>query len=262
MRTRAGLLLLLTVAFLARPALAEQGTWDAARKHYDPEAMEEAKRAAQAEHGGHPLLFLEAERLEYRSNEGSGLLLWEAQGWYGGDIHKLWVKTEGEYLFEADELEEAEVQLLYSRAVTPYFDLQAGLRYDFRPDPSKTYGVLGIEGLAPYWFEIDAAMFVSEDGDVSANLEAEYEILLTQRLILQPRIEFNFAVQDVREIGVGSGLSEAEAGLRLRYEIERKVAPYVGVSWNRKVGETADFARDDGEDVESVSFVAGFRLWF
>ncbi|MCE2510562.1 MAG: copper resistance protein B [Alphaproteobacteria bacterium] len=261
MRTPAAFLLLFLV-LSARAALAQPDGWDAAKEYYDPEAMKEAKRVVRAEHGGHPLWFLQAERLEYRSNEGSGLLFWDAEGWYGGDIHKLWVKTEGEYRFEADELEGAEVQVLYSRAIAPYFDLQAGLRYDFRPDPSKTYGVLGIEGLAPYWFEIDAAMFVSEDGDVSANLEAEYEILLTQRLILQPRIEFNFAVQDVREIGVGSGLSEVEAGLRLRYEIERKAAPYIGVSWNRKVGDTADFARDEGEDVESVSFVAGFQLWF
>ncbi|RME61879.1 MAG: copper resistance protein B, partial [Alphaproteobacteria bacterium] len=141
-------------------------------------------------------------------------------------------------------------------------DLQAGVRHDFEPDPSRTFGVIGIQGLAPYWFEIDAAAFISGDGDVSARIEAEYELLLTQRLILQPRVELNFAVQEVEELGIGSGLSIAEAGLRLRYEIDRQFAPYVGFSWNRKIGDTADFARADGEDVGALSFVAGLRMWF
>jgi copper resistance protein B len=136
------------------------------------------------------------------------------------------------------------------------------VRHDFKPDPSRTYGVLGIQGLAPYWFEVDAAGFVSNEGDVSARLEAEYDFLFTQKLILQPRTELNFAVQDVKELGIGSGLSTAELGLRLRYEIVREFAPYVGVSWTRLVGKTEDFARDEGEDVSSVSFVAGVPLWF
>ena len=109
---------------------------------------------------------------------------------------------------------------------------------------------------------MDGAAFLSEDGELSARFEAEYELLLTQRLILQPRAELNFAVQDVEEIDIGSGLSTAEAGLRLRYEIEREFAPYVGVAWSRKIGETADFARNKGGNVQSVSFVAGLRLWF
>ena len=122
--------------------------------------------------------------------------------------------------------------------------------------------MFGVQGLAPYWFEVDAAAFVSDDGDVSARLEAEYELFLTQKLILQPRAELDFAVQDVPELGIGSGLSTAEAGLRLRYEFRREFAPYIGVSWRRAFGETADFTRADGEDVESISFVAGLRLWF
>lgn len=202
------------------------------------------------------------DRLEYQTNEGDDLLLWDAQGWIGGDYNKFWLKTEGEYLFEGDSFEEAELQGLYSRAIVRYWDLQMGVRHDFEPDPSRTFGVLGVQGLAPYWFEVDAAAFVSEDGDVEARIEAEYDLLITQRLIAQPRAELNFAFQDIEELGIGSGLSTAELGLRLRYEIRREVAPYIGVSWTRAVGDTADFARDEGENVSSVSFIAGIRLWF
>lgn len=201
------------------------------------------------------------DRLEYQTNEGDSLLVWDAQGWLGGDSDKFWFKTEGEQALGGD-LEEAEIQGLYSRAITSFWDLQMGVRYDFEHGPSRTYGVIGVQGLAPYWFEIDAALFVSEHGDLSARIEVEYDVLITQRLIAQPRAELNFAFQDVDELGVGSGLSTAELGLRLRYEIEREFAPYVGVSWTRSLGSTADFARDDGGNVSSVSFVAGIRLWF
>lgn len=206
--------------------------------------------------------FFLADRLEYQTNEGKDLLVWDADAWIGGDLNKAWFKSEGEYLFEDSTFEEVEVQALYSRAITSYFDLQAGVRHDFKPNPSRTYGVIGLQGLAPYWFEIDTAAFVSDEGDVSARVEAEYEFLLTQRLIAQPRAELNFAVQDVEELGIGSGLSTVELGLRVRYEIIREIAPYVGVSWSRAVGDTADFRRDEGEEVDTVSFVAGARLWF
>ena len=212
---------------------------------------------------GEPLQYLVlADRLEYQTNEGDSLFLWDAQGWIGGDYNKLWVKTEGEYLFGSDRFEEVETQALYSRAIGRYWDVQAGVRHDFKPDPSRTYGVIGLQGLAPYWFEVDSALFVSDKGDVTARIEAEYDLLFTQRLILQPRAELNFAFQDVDELGIGSGLSTAELGLRLRYEIRREIAPYIGVSWTRSVGDTADFARGEGEDPGKVSFVAGIRLWF
>ncbi len=202
------------------------------------------------------------DRLEYQTNEGDNLLLWDAQGWAGGDYNKLWIKSEGEYVLGDDRLEEAQVQGLYSRAISRYWDLQAGLRHDFEPGPSRTFGVIGLQGLAPYWFEVDAAAFISEDGDVETRIETEYDFLITQRLIVQPRAELNFAFQNIEELGIGSGLSTAELGLRMRYEIRREIAPYIGVSWNRAIGNTADFARDEGEDVSSVSFVAGIRLWF
>ena len=205
--------------------------------------------------------YVEGERLEYRSGGGDPLFLWDVQGWYGGDRDKLWLKSEGEALFDGG-LEDAELQALYSRAIGGYFDLQAGVRRDFGPGPSRTYGVFGVEGLAPYLFEIDAAAFVSGHGDVTARIEVEYEFLLSQRLIFQPRTELEFAAQDVPELGIGSGLSSAEVGARLRYEIKREFAPYIGVSWSRDVGATADFTRAGGEDPGSVSFIAGVRTWF
>lgn len=246
------------------PATAEEkkAPWSQGEAYYDREAFADSRSALIEEHGGQRSYFILGDRLEYQSNEGSPHLLFDGQGWWGTDRNKLWIKTEVEYDFEGDRFEEAELQALWSRPISRYFDVQAGVRRDFEPDPSRTYGVLGLQGLAPYWFEIDAALFVSGHGDVSARIEAEYDLLLTQRLILQPRTELNFAVQSVDELGVGSGLSTAEAGLRLRYEFTRQFAPYVGVNWTRSVGETADFARADGEDPGALSFVAGLRFWF
>lgn len=248
----------------APPAAAQQtgapGTQ--ADAYFDPGAQALARRALYKEHGGGFQYFGLGDRLEYQTNEGSPLLLFDGQGWWGTDRNRLWVKTEIEYDFEANAFEEAELQALWSRPIARYFDFQAGVRHDFEPDPSRTFGVIGIQGLAPYWFEVDANLFVSGDGDVSARFEADYDLLLTQRIILQPRTELNFAAQSVEDLGIGSGLSTAELGLRLRYEIRREFAPYVGVTWTRSVGETADFARADGEDPGAVSFVAGLRFWF
>lgn len=208
------------------------------------------------------LLYIQGDRFEYQSNDGNGLYLWDAQGWYGTDFNKFWFKTEGEFLPDQNKTEEAQLQLLYSRAITSFFDLQAGVRHDFKPDPSRSFAVLGVQGLAPYWFEVDVATFLSDDGDVSARMEAEYELLLTQRLIAQPRFETNLALQDVEEAGVGSGINNIELGLRLRYEIKREFAPYVGVSWSKLTGDTKDMAQDEGEDTDTVSFVTGIRFWF
>jgi copper resistance protein B len=203
------------------------------------------------------------DRLEYQTNEGAGQLIWDGQGWYGGDYNKFWLKTEGERSLEGGGFGEVEVQGLYSRAIRPFWDVQVGVRQDIKPDnPSRTFGVIGIQGLAPYWFEVDAAAFISDDGDISARLEVEYDLLLTQRLIMQPRFETNIAIQDVALLGVGSGVNDVELGLRLRYEIKREFAPYVGVNWSRKLGETADFARANFEDPGSASLVAGIRFWF
>jgi copper resistance protein B len=210
--------------------------------------------------------FLMADQLEYRSNRhGGNTLRWDAQGWIGGDYNKLWVKTEGERL-AARNSGDAEVQVLYSRLVAPFWNFQAGVRNDTRyggiANPSRTLAVIGFQGLAPYEFDIEPALFVGKGGDISARLTGTYDVLLTQRLIAQPRFETSASSRDVKQFDIGSGVNYVELGMRLRYEIKREFAPYVGVSWVRKVGNTADIARSTGSPVDNLSVVAGLRLWF
>jgi copper resistance protein B len=202
---------------------------------------------------------LMANLAEYQAGAGGGYR-WEGEGRIGGDIDRFVVKSEGGGTGRGG-LDAAEVQGLFSRAIGPYFDLQAGVRQDFAPY-ARTYATVGFEGLAPYWFDLSGALFLSTRGELLARLESTYDLRLTQRLILQPRAELNFAAQDTVETRTGSGLSNAELGLRLRYEITREFAPYVGVSWDRKVGRTADYARARGDDAGGVAFVTGIRAWF
>jgi copper resistance protein B len=202
------------------------------------------------------------DQLEYRKQDRNDLLVWEGQGRIGNDENKLTLKTEGEYERNADKVENAEVQFLYQRMISDFFDAQIGIRRDIKLKPSRTFGVIGINGLAPQWFETDASLFVSNKGDTSLRLEAEYDILFTQRLVLEPSAEVNIAFSDDEPTGVGAGLSNVELGLRLRYEVTREFAPYVGINWERKVGKTADFAGEEGEDSNVFSVVAGVRVFF
>jgi copper resistance protein B len=233
----------------------------AADRVHPSEAMSDARAQLRREHGGAHSGALMLNLAEYQVRSRRDGFRWDGEGWFGGDLNRLVAKTEGE-LAVGEDVDEAEVQLLYSRAISPYFDLQAGLRYDFAPHPTYVYGTLGFEGLAPYWFELDGALFLSERADVLARLEGYYDQPITQRLILQPRAELELAAQDVREHEIAAGLSEFELELRLRYEIRREVAPYLGVSWQRKVGQTAGFARREGARVSSTSLVLGIRTWF
>lgn len=201
------------------------------------------------------------ERLELGFADGTNNYAWEAEAWYGNDYNKIWFKTEGEGLQDG-AVEAAEIQLLYSRLISPFFDLQLGLRYDIEPAPGRGFAVLGLQGTAPYGFETDTAVFVSEDGDVSLRAEFEYELLLTQRLILTPQFEFSVAAQDVPDYGIGSGLTSTEFGLQLRYEIQREFAPYIGVRYKQLYGETRDFAEAECEDPSRTAFVIGIRAWF
>lgn len=198
---------------------------------------------------------------EYRVQDGADGYRWEGEGWFGGDINRFVVKTEGEGTV-GHGVEAAEVRALYSRAISPWFNLQAGVRHDFEPGPPRTYATVGFEGIAPYWFKVEGALFLSDKGDLLGRLEGYYDERITQKIILQPRAEFNFAAQDVPANGIGSGLYEAELGLRLRYEIRREFAPYVGVSWEAKVGDSARFARAAGDGVRATSLVIGIRTWF
>lgn len=228
---------------------------------YSPSEMARSRDDMMQESGGQTLAFISFNLAEYQVRRGRDSFRWDGEGWYGGDINRITVKTEGEGAF-GEGVEEAEVQLLYSRAIDPYFNLQAGVRQDLGRGPKRTYATVGFEGLAPYWFEVEGALFVSNKGDVLGRLEGYYDQRITQRLILQPRVEANFALQDVRESGIGSGLSDLELGLRLRYEVVKEFAPYIGVEWARKVGDTARFARAAGEDDNVTNFVAGIRFWF
>ena len=206
--------------------------------------------------------FFLIDRLEYGDVEGTNNYLWDAQGWIGGDYNKLWLKTEGEGPMRGGSPEDTEFQALYTRTIAPFWSAQAGVRYDVNPNPDRGFAVLGLQGLAPYWFESDTALFVSEDGDVSFRGEVEYELLLTQRLILQPRAEINASAQDVPEYGLGQGLNNTEMGIRLRYEMQREFAPYVGVRWEQTYGETRDIAQAEGEPTSSTALVVGIRAWY
>jgi len=229
---------------------------------------EDAQSGAQKNFGVQPIpdnemfAVFRGDRLEFQTREGEDAVLWDVQTWLGSDYNKLWFKSEGSWLLDEEEFEEAETELFYSRNIATFWDLQIGVRHDFKPDPNRTFAALGIQGLARYWFEMEATAYVSEDGDISAALEVEYDLLLSQRLILQPRFETTIAVQEVEEYGTGQGVNDIELGVRLRYEIRREFAPYIGVSWSRKLGETADLAEADGESIETTSFVAGIKFWF
>ena len=200
------------------------------------------------------------DQFEVRDDEDENPLVLEGQGWIGRDLQKLWIKTDIERV--DGKTEEAELQVLYSQAVATYWDFQLGLRKDFKPTPDRNWAVIGFQGLAPYFFEIDAALFVGESGRTALRLEAEYELLLTQRLILTPDIKLNFYGHNDENVGIGSGQSDIQAGLRLRYEIRREFAPYIGVNWSKKFGNTADFSRLEGADVSDTQLVIGVRFWF
>lgn len=208
------------------------------------------------------------DRFEYQeADDGEDPFLWDGQAWYGGDTHRLLVESEGEAVVsggDGGELENFDVQ--YANRFSAFWDLKAGLGYQTTfgsgPDEDRASALIGIQGLAPQWFEVDANLRVSEDGDTVAEVEGEYDWLLTQRLIVQGRGESSVAFNEVPEFGVGEGVNDLTLGLRLRYEFSREIAPYVGVRWRKDLGDTADLSRDEGEDTESSAVVAGVRWWF
>ncbi len=242
------------------PPEAGSGPPRAADAIWGAEVMAAERERERKMHGDFPVLWVQADRLEAQVRDGADSFLWDVQGYYGGTTSKLWFKSEGEGAF-GEELEQAEVQALWSRAIGPYWDLQAGVRQDLA-GPATTHAVIGIQGLAPYLFEVDAALFLSHRGDVTAKIEGELDQRITQRLILQPRAELSLSAQDIPELGIGSGLDKAELGLRLRYEIVREFAPYIGIEQSWKAGGSADHARAKGEGTSATSLVAGIRFWF
>jgi copper resistance protein B len=204
--------------------------------------------------------FVLFNRLEaFDSDEESGQA-WEGQAWIGTDQNKLWLRSEGERV--DSHTGAADVEVLYGRPIARWWDLVAGVRHDFQPGGSQDFAAIGVIGLAPYKFEVEATAYVGESGQTAGRIEVEYETLLTNRLILQPLVELNFYGKNDERRGIGSGLGKAEAGLRLRYEITRQFAPYVGVVREWTFGNTADFRRSESEDINDARIVAGFRIWF
>lgn len=208
------------------------------------------------EHVFYHLLF---DQLEGRFGRDTSFR-WEGEGWAGTDMNRVVLKTEG--TVSKGEVEEGNQELLYARPISTYFNLQGGLRYDLDSAPGRGWAAFGIEGLAPQFFHVSATGYVSDRGHLAAKLEGSYDLLLTQTLVLQPQVEMNFYSKDDSRRGIGAGLADLDTGLRLRYEITRKFAPYIGVTYENKFGDTARFARLAGEHASDMRFSAGFRIWF
>jgi copper resistance protein B len=208
----------------------------------------------------HSVGSLLVDRLESARTRDNTSAEYDLQAWYGRTYDRAVLKAEGEV--DGGDLEDARTELLWGRAVAAYWDTQLGVRYDGGEGQGRNWLAFGVQGLAPYWFELDAAAYLGEEGRTALRLEAEYELLLTQKLVLQPHLEASFYGKRDDERELGSGLSDAAAGLRLRYEIRRELAPYVGVEWTGKYGGTADHARAAGERIRETQLVAGLRFWF
>jgi copper resistance protein B len=232
--------------------------------------------AAQHGHGGgsdwpdpHPMEtygLLVFDQLEHRARAGDDELAWDVEGWLGGDTERWVLKSEGERSAAGRSEGEAELQLLWSRSLTPFWDVQLGLRQDARfgsgPNEQRTQLVIGLEGVAPQWIHVEPALFVSDEGDTSLRIEASHELYVTQRWVAQTRVELEGAFSNDRDFAVESGLGDLELELRVRYEARRELAPYVGVTWTQALGQSADLARRLGEDDEELAVVVGVRFWF
>jgi copper resistance protein B len=204
--------------------------------------------------------YLLFDRLEaWNDGKGTGLE-WEGRSWIGTDLNRLWLRSEGERV--GGRTHGADLEVLFGHSVSPWWDVVTGIRHDFTSGASQDFAAIGVLGLAPYKFEVAATAYLGVSGQTAARVEIEYETLLTNRLILQPLLEVNAYGKDDARRGIGSGLGTVEAGLRLRYEITRQFAPYIGIVRARAFGGTADFRRQEGEDVADTRFVAGLRIWF
>lgn len=204
---------------------------------------------------------LSIDSIEYRAHRGGDGYLVEGMVWTGGDTDRAVLAFEGEGEF-GEKPESLRLDGYWSHAINPWFNLQLGARHDLRPDPQRTYALVGLQGLLPYWIEAEAQVFVSNKGDVHFSAAAAHDIRVTQRFVIEPEIELDIAMQDVPELGIGAGFDTIELSARARYELARNFAPYVGVAWERKLGGSADFARLEGEKPSVVSFVVGLRAWF
>jgi copper resistance protein B len=200
------------------------------------------------------------DQLELQTGKGAATGSWDTRGWIGGDVNRFWFRTEGDA--GSGGVSEGQAHALIGRAIHRWWDVVAGVRQDFRPGPARTWAAVGIQGLAPYWFEVEATAYVGAAGRTHFRFETEYELLLTNRLVLQPLVEVEIYGKDDPERHIAAGLSSAETGVRVRYEVRREFAPYVGVTWHRKLFGTADLAKAAGKDAGGARFTTGVRVWF
>lgn len=203
---------------------------------------------------------LRVNRLEAVQNSNNSWITYDLQAWYGRDYNRAVLKAEGDY--DNSNITEASTELLWGHAIATYWDTQLGIRYDNGDDPNRTWLAMGIQGLAPYWFELDTTFYIGDEGRTALALEAEYELLFSQKLILQPRLETNVYGKADAERGLGSGLSDITVGLRLRYEFRREFAPYIGVEWTNQFGDTANYTQAAGGPKSDTTAMAGIRFWF
>lgn len=202
------------------------------------------------------------DRLEYRKEGGTEVILWDIDSWYGTDNDKLYLESEGEWNTVTDSTESFQIEAFWNHTIASFWDSQLGVRHDLAPSKSRTFLAAGVQGMAPYVFEVDITFYLSEEADPSAIFEFERDFLLTQRLIFQPRFETQVAFSDASEYEIGSGFTDIEYGLRLRYEFWRKFAPYIGVSWEQSIGQTQDILQEKGKDTSKSLLVAGVKFWF
>ena len=222
-----------------------------------PYALEGNERLTLADE--HPFYALLGDRLEYNEQANAGVF--DLQAWYGTTFDRLVIKTEGD--FSEGSIEENQTDILWGHAVSAYWDTQAGVRLDYNKEgENRQWLAFGLQGLAPYWFELDMTAYVGERGSTAFTLEAEYELLLTQKLIIQPRAEITLYGKNDKQNELGSGLSSSAIGFRVRYEFTRQFAPYIGVEWSNKFGNTADYATSSGQSNNNTAFVAGIKFWF
>ncbi len=222
-----------------------------------PYALEGNERLTLADE--HPFYALLGDRLEYNEQANAGVF--DLQAWYGTTFDRLVIKTEGD--FSEGSIEENQTDILWGHAVSAYWDTQAGVRLDYNKEgENRQWLAFGLQGLAPYWFELDMTAYVGERGNTAFTLEAEYELLLTQKLIIQPRAEITLYGKNDKQNELGSGLSSSAIGFRVRYEFTRQFAPYIGVEWGNKFGNTADYATSSGQSSNNTAFVAGIKFWF
>ncbi|MCC7126400.1 MAG: copper resistance protein B [Acidobacteria bacterium] len=279
MRGRAGIILFILLIAPGLPAFAQDHDHSA---HTAPAASEQSpspeplpsfippltdadRAAASPDVDGHAVhdtainYFVLFDQFEWQSGSGADAFSWDTKGWIGQDIHRFWFRTEGDRA--GGRTEQAQTHLLYGRAIARWWDVTAGVRVDTLPSTPRTALALGVQGLAPYWFEVEASAYIEPSGRTHVRIETEYELLITNRLVLQPLVEFEVYGRADPERHIGAGLSTADVGLRLRYEFKRELAPYIGVVWNRKFFGTADRARAADHTVNDARFVAGLRWW-